>query len=225
MDGLVLTAAGASTRFGGEGSKVLADLAGQPVIARALAPFRAVLHDLVVVVPARAQDAAAIAAALPGVEVVAGGATRQASVRNGLDALPADLDLIFVHDAARPLVTRAVVERVAGAARREGAAAAVLPVRETLHRYGDTDEVGPLLSPGVAREGLAQAQTPQAARADILRAAFAAAEADRFTGTDEVSLLLRRGVAVSAVAGTLTNIKITQAEDLELARRIVAPDA
>jgi 2-C-methyl-D-erythritol 4-phosphate cytidylyltransferase len=146
-------------------------------------------------------------------------------VARGLDALPPDLDLVIVHDAARPLVTPAVVERVVAAARRHGAAAAVLPVRDTLHRVGSTEGIGPVLSPGVGREGLARAQTPQAARAHLLRAAFAAARAGGGGATDEVGLLLALGVAVVPVAGTLTNIKITEREDLDLALRILPEDA
>jgi 2-C-methyl-D-erythritol 4-phosphate cytidylyltransferase len=221
MHGLILTAAGSSTRFGGGGSKVLADLEGEPVIRRALAAFEAALEDLAVVVTARPEDEATFRALMPAARVVTGGDSRQASVALGLAALPADVGIVFVHDAARPLVTPGVIERVLAGAREGGAAAAVLPVRDTLHRMETAGSRSPTLAPGVDRGDLARAQTPQAARADLLRRAFEAAAADGFAGTDEVSLLLRAGIPVTAVAGTLTNIKITEPDDLELARLIV----
>ncbi len=218
MDGLVLTAAGSSTRFGGETSKVLLDLAGKPVLVRALAPFRTVVPDLAVVITARPADVDAFQALVPDATIVTGGRTRQASVALGMDALPAGVETIYVHDGARPLVSRAVIERVRDAVDSDGAAAAVLPVRDTLHRLEAGTSSWPTLGPGVDRSDLARAQTPQAARAPLLRRAFEAAAAAGFEGTDEVSLLAHAGIRVVAVPGTLINIKITEPEDLELAR-------
>ena len=127
--GLVLTAAGASTRFGGGPSKVLRPLAGVPVLARAARAFREALGALPTVVTGRPEDLEALRAlvrsepALAGAVVVTGGETRQASVAAGVFSLPPGVDVVFVHDAARPLVSPDLVRRVADAAARAGAAA------------------------------------------------------------------------------------------------------
>jgi 2-C-methyl-D-erythritol 4-phosphate cytidylyltransferase len=221
MDGLVLTAAGDSKRFGTGTPKVLAELGGVPVLLRALDPFRAVLTDVVVAVTTRRADLDAVRALVGDARIVIGGASRQESVARAVAALPDDVDVIFVHDAARPLVTSGVIERVRDAARTDGAAACVVPVRDTLHRMTSEPGSSSALGPGVDRAGLARAQTPQAARATLLRRALARAEADGFEATDEVSLLLHDGTPVTAVAGTPTNIKITDRGDLALARLII----
>ncbi len=146
---------------------------------------------------------------------VAGGATRSASVRNGLAAVPADADIICVHDAARPLASpdlfRSVIDAVAG-----GADGAVPGVRVTdtikiVDRDGPTATV--VSTP--ARESLVAVQTPQAFRASVLRAAHASGE----DATDDAALVERVGGRVVVVPSDATNRKITDWEDLEWARR------
>lgn len=221
--GLVLTAAGASRRFGGDTSKVLLRLGGVPVLVRAARAFREALGPTPTVVTARAEDLDALTAlvrrepALAGAVVVEGGATRQASVARGVAALPPGLDVVLVHDAARPLVTADLVRRVAEAAARDGAAAPALPVRDSVHRVGpDGRLVGSL-----AREDLRAVQTPQAARAPLLRAALEAAEARGLEATDEVALLVAAGVPVTPVPGDEDNLKLTVPADLARARQVL----
>jgi 2-C-methyl-D-erythritol 4-phosphate cytidylyltransferase/2-C-methyl-D-erythritol 2,4-cyclodiphosphate synthase len=147
-----------------------------------------------------------------------GGATRQESVLRGLEALEKDApEFVLIHDAARPLVPRGVIERVT-AALENGARAVlpVLPVADTLRRREDG---GFTL---VAREGLWRAQTPQGFRfADILAAhrAFAAAEV-----TDDIALTERAGLAIETVAGDEMNFKLTTREDFVMAERLLGPD-
>ncbi len=218
--GLVLTAAGASTRMGDGPSKVLADLAGACVLARAARPFRAALGVCPTVVTARACDLEAVRAvaraepALHGAVVVPGGATRQESVAIGVGALPAGVDLVLVHDAARPLLREDLVLRVAEAAWRDGAAAPGLAVTDTIHRVDASGR----FAGAVARERLRAAQTPQAARAEWMRRALAEAAAAGLSATDEVGLLLAAGLPVTCVAGDPSNWKITTPEDLSRAR-------
>jgi 2-C-methyl-D-erythritol 4-phosphate cytidylyltransferase len=223
MHGLVLTAAGSSTRFGRGGvSKVLRTIAGKPVLLRALAPFRIAVRDLAVVVTARVEDVAAIRRlVLPEVRVVPGGETRQESVRRGVEALPADVAVVLVHDAARPLLSADLVRAVLAAAVRDGAAAAVLGVTDSLHRLVPNAGGDPRIGDGVDRARLVAAQTPQAARADLLRRAIAEAEASGASDTDEIGLLRRAGIPVTAVEGERWNLKITVPEDLELAERLL----
>jgi 2-C-methyl-D-erythritol 4-phosphate cytidylyltransferase/2-C-methyl-D-erythritol 2,4-cyclodiphosphate synthase len=214
MDGLILAAAGSSARFGGAVPKVLRRLAGQPVLVRALAPFRIAAPRLEVVVVVRETDVKEVRTLLPRSRVIPGGATRQESVRRGLSALPPDVETVVVHDAARPLVSTRLVRSVLEAARRDGAAAAVLPVVDTLHLLK-----GDVIGATVDRSGLVAAQTPQAARAALLREALDLALANGRETTDEISLLTAAGFPVTPVPGERWNLKITVPEDLELARR------
>ncbi len=213
--GLVLTAAGSSSRFG-TGSKVLAPLAGVPVLVRAARAFVEALGALPTVVTVREEDRAAVLAlvraepSLAHATLVAGGATRQDSVAFGLAALPADVEVVLVHDAARPLVPPALVRAVAEAARRDGAAAPALEVVDSVHAL---DATGRLATP-LDRASLRAVQTPQAARADLLRRAFAAAARTRCEATDEVGLLLAAGIPVTPVPGDPENRKVTTADDL-----------
>lgn len=225
MDGLVLVAAGASRRFGGSTPKVLRLLGGSPVLVRALAPFLVAVEELAVVVAARREDRAAVRKLVPRAQVVLGGDTRAESVWNGVDALPAEADVILVHDAARPLVSVDLVRRVLSVARRDGAAAPVIGLSDTIHRIeGSTGEHPARFVETLDRSRLAAAQTPQAARAALLRRAFAEAGEARRTATDEVSLLLAAGIPVSAVQGDPRNRKITFAEDLALLERSLAEE-
>jgi 2-C-methyl-D-erythritol 4-phosphate cytidylyltransferase len=221
--GLVLTAAGSSRRFGGGTSKVLLLLGGVPVVARAAAAFRAALGTLPTVLTARAEDLDALRAltrrdpTLAGAVVVEGGATRQQSVARGVGALPPGLDVVLVHDAARPLVTPDLVRRVADAAARDGAAAPALRVRDSVHR---ADAAGRLVET-LEREALRTVQTPQAARAPLLRRAIELAEQRGTVVTDEVALLVAAGIAVTAVEGDPDNVKLTVPADLTFARNVL----
>lgn len=149
--------------------------------------------------------------------VVAGGADRQASVAHALAAVPADVPWVLVHDGVRPCVTPALVRRVLDAARTDGAAVAALPVAETLKRAA-----GAWVAATVPRDGLWAVQTPQAFRADLLREAHRRAAVEGASATDDAALVERLGVPVRLVAGLPGNVKITQPEDLPLARALLA---
>ncbi|HQX63963.1 MAG TPA: 2-C-methyl-D-erythritol 4-phosphate cytidylyltransferase, partial [Thermomicrobiales bacterium] len=152
-------------------------------------------------------------AGLTGVVTCAGGTTRADSARSGLARLP-DAGIILVHDAARPLLDAALIDRVIAAARQTGAAIPVIPVSDTLHRRADRDVSGGV----VDRDSLAAAQTPQAARRDWL--ANALSHTDQ--STDEGGMLQQAGYPVALVAGETRNLKITWPIDLIIARAIMA---
>jgi 2-C-methyl-D-erythritol 4-phosphate cytidylyltransferase len=196
-----------------------------PVLARTLAAFEAsaVIRAIVVVVPPGDETRCRAVAVEPyGWEkilaIVAGGAARQESVARGLDAAGADASIVVVHDAARPLVSDALIRRVVEAAVASGAALAALPVVDTLKRRGGDGGV----IATVDREGLWAAQTPQAFRAGLFRDAVARARTDGFVGTDDASLVERLGLPVTLVEGEPENFKITRAEDLARAEDILA---
>jgi 2-C-methyl-D-erythritol 4-phosphate cytidylyltransferase/2-C-methyl-D-erythritol 2,4-cyclodiphosphate synthase len=150
--------------------------------------------------------------------LVAGGSRRQDSVQAGLKALDDDTAIVLVHDGARPLVSREIIERCYLAALHYGAGIAAVPVKDTLKRGDDTGRV----TATIDRTCLWQAQTPQAVRKELLVKAF------RHNGdadvTDESSLLEKAAIPVSLVEGAETNIKITRPEDLLLAEKILQRD-
>lgn len=149
--------------------------------------------------------------------IVRGGKERQDSVRAGLDALPEGTGLVAVHDGARALVTGQVLERTVKAARVSGAAICGVPVKDTIKEVLDGR-----VKRTVKREKLSAIQTPQVFKAEILLDAYREAEKDGFIGTDCSSLVERTGAVVSVVDGDYENIKITTAEDLITADRILA---
>ena len=214
----IVPAAGSGSRMGGV-PKQLRLLGGAPVLIQTLRAFAGhpAVGALVVVVPAFDRDAFRWMMDEHGLEAVvtAGGATRQESVRKGLDAVPEAADLALVHDAVRPFVTAAQITAVVAAARADGAAAPAVPVTDTLRR-AEGDAFGAT----VPREGLWRMQTPQAARLDWLRGAHAAAARDGFTGTDDVELLQRAGRRVRLVEGDARNLKLTHPADWALAEAL-----
>ncbi len=202
----VIVAAGSGTRFGG--AKQYLELAGIRVVDRSVAVAVQVSDGVVVVVPA--SDVAAESAQLNATEVVAGGSSRVASVRNGLGAVPHDVAIICVHDAARPLAGADVYKRVIDEV-QSGAAGAVpvVPVTDTIRRVDG----------GVVdRNSLQAVQTPQAFRAHLLRAAHAGAG----DATDDAGLVEAAGYSVVSVEGHSRNIKITHPDDLAAAEAWLA---
>lgn len=146
-----------------------------------------------------------------------GGITRQDSVFAGLSALPADISLVLVHDAARPLIDQATIVRCLQGAAQYGAVIAAVPVKDTLKQAIGSR----VIEKTVDRTGLWQAQTPQAVQRELLEQAFAAAARQKFVGTDEASLLEAVGIPVRMVDGAERNLKITHPEDLQVAAALL----
>ena len=210
----ILVAAGSGSRFGADTPKQFLPLAGQPVLrhaAEALAAQVALLQPV--------GDAAAVDAALAGLDhlpTVPGGATRQDSVRAGLEALlPHAPDVVLVHDAARPCIPTGTIPALLAALERAAGAIPALPVADTLKRVRQG-----VIAETVPRDGLYRAQTPQAFRFPVLLAAHRAAIAG---ATDDASLLEAAGETVAIVPGAEDNIKLTYPEDLIRLERIMAP--
>jgi 2-C-methyl-D-erythritol 4-phosphate cytidylyltransferase len=218
----LVLAAGRGERFGAPLPKAFLSLGGRPLVVRAIEALAARPEIEVIVPVLPAADLvrwAALARDFPGAEklaeAVAGGAERQDSMRAGLAALPADIEWVAVHDAARPLLRSEDVGRVLAEAARSGAALLAVPVRDTLKRV----HAGTVTATLERAETWA-AQTPQVFRASLLREALAKAAADGFLGTDDAQLVERLGVPVAIVEGDVRNLKITWPEDLELAEAI-----
>lgn len=218
----IIAAGGSGSRMGGDLPKQFLALNGMPILALTVSRFLRVdaLRTVVVAVPAdyREEAAGILRDFLPAVDqarlvLVNGGATRQESVRAGLIALPSETETVLVHDGARPFVTSEIIERCLRASEEDGAAITAIPVRDTLKQAG-TDR---LVRATIDRSGLWQAQTPQGARVELLRRAYALADQDGFQSTDESALLEHAGIPVAIVEGSERNFKITRPDDLILA--------
>ncbi|WP_263411549.1 2-C-methyl-D-erythritol 4-phosphate cytidylyltransferase [Terriglobus tenax] len=223
---IILPAAGIGTRMAAAGAaapKQFLELGGEPILIHSLKAFAGVPAVTQILVAVRPQEMERVhqqieAAGLGSrIRVVEGGENRQGSVANALAALDcADDDIVLVHDAVRPLIDGATIERTISAVQKHGAAIVGVPAIDTIKQVERTAE-GAIITSTIPRERIVLAQTPQGATAGRMKKAFAEAEADGFAGTDEASLLERAGMEVAVVAGSPRNFKITQPGDLELA--------
>ncbi|MDA8209326.1 MAG: 2-C-methyl-D-erythritol 4-phosphate cytidylyltransferase [Actinomycetota bacterium] len=202
----MIVAAGSGVRFGGP--KQLVEIGTSTALDMAIAAAASVSDGVVVAAPPEMIPQLR----RPGTATVAGGATRAQSVRRGLEAVPAQAEVILVHDAARPLATPALFRRVVDAlAAGEVAVVPVVPVVDSLKRLS---EDGSLHS--VPREGMFAAQTPQGFRAQVLRSIHA----EGIETTDDGGAAEAMGIRVASVDGERTNMKITTSADLVVARAL-----
>jgi 2-C-methyl-D-erythritol 4-phosphate cytidylyltransferase len=223
----LIPAAGMGKRMGASINKQYLQLDGLPIVARTISVFeQSPQIDAIYLVIPEAEIAycrehvIAACGFRKVVQIVAGGKERQNSVMNGLHAMSphlADEDVVVIHDGVRPLITGELLrESIAVACSNDGALVAV-PAKDTIKVVRD----GIVISTP-DRDTLWQAQTPQSFRFGIIFAAHQAAEQDGFIGTDDASLVERRGGAVRIVRGDYRNIKITTPEDLVLAESFLA---
>lgn len=222
----IIVAAGRGLRAGGEKPKQYAEIAGQTVLSRTLAPFLGhpqIAATVVVINPddrelyERAVDGLSVTAAVPG------GATRQASVRAGLEALTGFApDRVLIHDAARPFAGTGLITRVIAALDHHPGAIAAQPLSDTLKRSNADGTIGGTID----RAGLWRAQTPQGFHfSDILTAHRKARDAGREDFTDDAAIAEWAGLTVALVEGGSGNVKITTAEDLARGERLLAATA
>jgi 2-C-methyl-D-erythritol 4-phosphate cytidylyltransferase/2-C-methyl-D-erythritol 2,4-cyclodiphosphate synthase len=221
----IIAAGGRGTRVGGERPKQFVDVGGRSILERSIARFIAhdAIAEVVVALPAdylHAMEVRAAALDWPQVRCVEGGPRRQDSVERAFRAARADATVIIVHDAARPFLSAALIDRTIAAAAEHGAAIAALPVRDTVKQAtGDRHAGSRRIAATLPREDIFLAQTPQAFRRDVLAQAFALAREQGIDATDEAMLAERAGCPVYLVEGEPGNVKITTAGDLAWARR------
>ncbi len=215
-----MPAAGAGRRMGGV-RKAFLELDGQPILLRAIRPFLETsgVECVVVALPPdqAARPPAWLTGADPRVRVVAGGATRGESVAAALAALPPAVEVVLVHDGARPLVTRGLVERCLRAAAAGRAVVAGVPAVDTLKEVDASGQV--VRTPPRGRYW--HAQTPQAFPRRLLERAYRRARENGVEGTDDASLVELLGGEVEMVEGSPCNLKVTRPEDLILAKRLL----
>lgn len=213
---VLVVAAGRGTRFGGEMPKQWRDLGGRPVLLHSVAAFAAHPGVDAVKVVIHPDDRALYESAVKGLslgEPILGGATRQESVRFGLEGI-ADLapERVLIHDGARPFVDHALVSRVLAALDEQPGAIPALPVHDTLKRGKDG-----LITETVPRDGLWRAQTPQGFHFQPLLAAHRAAEGRELT--DDAAVAEAAGLPVLLVDGAIDNVKITTGDNLTRAQQ------
>ena len=220
----IIAAAGLGKRMGAGRPKQYMEIGGKPIICHTLDRFlKAPSIESVVVVVEPDRVEAVRREIIEGYgfpkawQVVAGGSVRQESVANGLAGIPADCDVIAVHDGVRPFVTSEAIEESVKLAAAEGACIVATQVKDTIK---SVDGHG-MVDFTVDRSVLWGAKTPQTFRASLLREAFRKAGEDNFLGTDEASLVERTGIPVKIVEGDDRNIKITTPSDLIVAEAIL----
>jgi 2-C-methyl-D-erythritol 4-phosphate cytidylyltransferase len=216
---VILLGAGAGRRLGGVEPKVLLPIGRRPILAVAAAAAAAspLVRGLVVTFPPGWEGRARACVEDVGVEArfVEGGETRQDSVRTALSAVPASVEIVAVHDAARPFAPPDLFSRVLEAVGHgDDGAVPVLAVADTVLRVR-----GDVVEGTEPREELVLGQTPQAFRASVLREAHAKAEAAGASFTDDASMLRWAGYGVRAIPGDPENVKITTLADLAHADR------
>ena len=231
---VIIPAGGTGSRFGGQ-PKQYRMLGDHPVLVQTASAFarwnRACRVWIVLPHGDQAHVAGMFADYSGDIDYVVGGRTRQESVLNGLREVsgascgPGDEGVVFIHDAVRPFVDGALLERVMGAAERSGAAAPAVPVVDTLRTVD-----GAWFGRTVGRDGLYRMQTPQAFRFGRILAAHEWAASEGIDATDDVELYIRFGGHVEKVDGAEENLKITSVGDLHIARdawerRIARPSA
>ncbi len=219
---VILPAAGAGQRFGGNVKKPFALLDNRPIFIRAIELFLSredVCQTILTVAPddydvVREKYAANIM--LMGLKLVKGGAERYDSVRAALDAVDEAAELVCVHDAVRPCVLETWIDAVFAEALKSGAAILAAPLTGTIKRVSGANVVDAT----VPREGLYEAQTPQVFRKELLRRAYAERPAD-FRPTDDAQLVERLGHPVAVVPTDRRNLKITTPGDMTMAAVLV----
>lgn len=222
----ILPAAGLGTRMGADTPKQFLELDGVPIVILSLRRIASCELVTDIIVATRADEVARLEERIrsekfkQNVRVVRGGDSRQDSVSCALEQVPEGTEIVLVHDAVRPFVTREQIARVIEEARHCKAAILGIPAMDTVKevKRASLPEDVALITATIPRERIVLAQTPQAFATKLLKEAFRQAQADGVNASDEAGLVERMGHDVHVVLGSERNLKITKPADLELAR-------
>lgn len=224
--GAIIVGAGTGNRMGLGYNKVLADLCGRPVIEWTVRNFiqSGLIDNLVLVINPNDQkemkDIFSSFKDLIDLKIVYGGETRQDSVYNGIKALSDDVEIVLIHDAARPFITKDIIERSILHARKYGAGCAGIQAKDTIKIVDRNNTI--VSTP--ERNSLWHAQTPQAFKKDIISDAYEKASKRGLTATDDAGIAEEAGYKVTMFEGSYKNIKLTSKEDLELGKYFLDKD-
>lgn len=219
MYAVIIPAAGQGKRMGADKNKILIELDGLPIIERTIQCFHNDEHCRGIYIAAQADEVelmTVLASKYNKVKrVVEGGSERQYSIHNALRYIE-DEAIVMVHDAARPFVSYETIEKLYVAASNYGAAIAAVPTKDTIKEVHKN-----IVTSTPNRKLMYLVQTPQAFNTTLLKDAYEMAIRDDFLGTDDASLVERKGVDVHVVMSTYDNIKITTPDDLMYAQMIL----
>lgn len=221
--GAIIPAAGQGIRMGGQGNKLLLELAGTPILVYTLKVFNSCPYISEIVIPTAAKDIPTIQSIIKNsnlnkkIMVIEGGSQRQDSVNNALRALSLQISKIVIHDGARPLLSLEELNAFLEEAQGFDAAIMAVPLKDTVKKVDLEEWV--LETP--AREQLRAVQTPQMFCRDLLEKTHKLAAEQRFYTTDDAALLEWQGHAVKVLKGCYENIKVTTPEDLLIAEAIL----
>jgi 2-C-methyl-D-erythritol 4-phosphate cytidylyltransferase len=221
----IVPAAGTGERLKERVKKPYVSLLGQPVLAHTLKVLNSITAVSRIIVPVYPGEESFCEEQVvqplclsTEVKILAGGATRQESVRKSLGYLPASCDMVLIHDGARPLITKAMIESCLEATKKGRATTMGVPVKDTITMVSGDDRT---VIKTLPRHSLFAIQTPQTFERDLIVKAHQSALQDGFIGTDDASLVVRKGIPVMVIMGSFSNIKITTREDLLFAEAIL----
>jgi 2-C-methyl-D-erythritol 4-phosphate cytidylyltransferase len=218
----IVVAGGIGKRMKTTVPKQFLNLQGRPIIVHCLERFETyqAIDEIILVAPADHLERMNTIIKQTGYRkismVVAGGARRQDSVKNGLHAVSPDTGIVLIHDGVRPFVSQDQIRRLIEQVRLKGAALLAIPVTNTIKKVA-----GGIVTETLDRRTLWQAQTPQGFDKALLVEAYEAASIQNISATDDASLVERLGHTVHIVQGSTENIKITTAADIAVAERIL----
>lgn len=220
----IIPAGGTGKRMKQSFPKQYTMLEGMPVLAHTIITFQhsSVVDSIFLVVPADDLDFVGHQivqkyAFSKVKKILEGGKERQDSVRNGIEAVTDDYEIVIIHDGVRPLCTENLVKASVKQAKEEGAVSLGVPVKDTIKSI---DEYGRVMKT-IDRDSLWLTQTPQAFRREIIKKAYKKAYEENYYGTDDACLVERIGVTVKMIQGSYQNIKITTQEDLLFAAMLI----
>lgn len=218
----VIVAAGNSKRMDDGIDKLAVELNGKPLLAWTISRFESteIIDEIIVVTREDEIEKVKELTLSEGFRkvssIIEGGAFRQQSTQNGLNATSDDSTVVLVHDGARPLIRTSDIERIAESAEENGAALLALPSKESVKEVHDGR-----VTKTLPRESIWLAQTPQGFRKELLQKALSDAEKEGYVGTDEASLVERIGEEVVVVEGHSSNIKVTVSSDIGIVRSLL----
>ena len=218
----VIVAAGNSKRMDDGIDKLAVELNGKPLLAWTISRFESteIIDEIIVVTREDEIEKVKELTLSEGFRkvssIIKGGAFRQQSTQNGLNATSDDSTVVLVHDGARPLIRTSDIERIAESAEENGAALLALPSKESVKEVHDGR-----VTKTLPRELIWLAQTPQGFRKELLQEALSSAEKEGYVGTDEASLVERIGKEVAVVEGHGSNIKVTVSSDIRVVQSLL----
>jgi len=221
--GAIIVAAGRGSRMGLGYNKVFADLRGRPVLDHTISAFvhSGLVGTLILTInPDDEKKAASICMPYKkdlNIIIAYGGAERQDSVYNGLQAVPDNVEVVLIHDGARPFIDRRIIEDSISNALAYGAACAGVPAKDTIKIVDD----GKTVVSTPERSALGQAQTPQSFKKDIILSAYKYACENGIRGTDDAGIAEKAGFKVVMFEGSYRNIKLTSPEDFLIAEHLI----